>query len=306
MATIGAAGRRGIHLQGTIILAECEDEIRNELRSRLESLGHVVHDTTTVSEAADQARNGHGDIVVVDVDVPDGKDWDLLAQLRTEVAPVVVITREDDEESIQRAMNAGIHDQVAKPLRGLSVAARIAGALETSRLRGELNEERQRSKQRNGIDQLTGMMSRQRIEDLLSYTAAAANRYGHPLSIVLADLDHFAKLNRVHGSDAANHALSEIGHHLVADLRSSDMAGRWDGDEFLVILPHTDLRGATLFSRRLQMTFSELPVRLPSGIPVTLPASFGCAEGTNAVQMIERASERLTNAKRTGRNTVSY
>lgn len=289
---------------GSIVVAEVDEATRASICECLEAQGHAVVATTTLAEALAIGRSHGIDLVVVDVDIPDGRDWRALEHFGEHSGPVMLLTSFDDDDSVLRALDIGIHDQLSKPVRPAALVARVEAVLESRRLREALQAERLRLQQTSGIDPLTGMHTRTKMEEFLAFTAAAAARYGHALSVVLIDMDHLGKLANVHGDDAAKRVLAEVADHLAADLRKSDVAGRWNDDEFLVLLPHTDLKGAALFAERLRMTFAEMPVVLPNGTPATTSASFGCAQGTDVTALTASVEERVIDAKRSGRNVV--
>jgi diguanylate cyclase (GGDEF)-like protein len=160
-------------------------------------------------------------------------------------------------------------------------------------------------------DGLTGLLNHRAIVTRLDEEVQRAQRYETPLSIVLCDIDRFKSINDTYGHPTGDLVLREIAQRLHDSLRSSDMVGRYGGEEFLVILPNSELEEARVVANRLCEALAEKPVtaeKADRGIPVT--ASFGvacghevsgtaCAEG-----MVSLADTRLYEAKAAGRCCV--
>jgi diguanylate cyclase (GGDEF)-like protein len=173
------------------------------------------------------------------------------------------------------------------------------------RLRQEIEAIRKHNDVGGSIDELTGMNGARRLRDELAHHTATVRRYGGHVSIVLFDLDRFGATNEVWGHDAADHVLCEVGQRLVADVRTSDIVGRWRADQFMAILPCTNLMGASFFAERFRQVLCELPVPLADGSTIGVSASFGCAEGLDDVELVHAAEAAVGSAKRRGRNNVA-
>lgn len=156
-------------------------------------------------------------------------------------------------------------------------------------------------------DPLTGLANRTRALAELQTRFGLSVRYGRPLSVLMCDLDHFKQINDTHGHGAGDFVLQVFGERLRATLREADLAGRIGGEEFLVILPETDLNGARPFAERFRKVMAETPVPLSEGGWV-VTCSLGIAErtvgDTDAGQMLARADAGLYRAKVEGRNRV--
>lgn len=156
-------------------------------------------------------------------------------------------------------------------------------------------------------DPLTGLANRTRALGEFQTRFGLSVRYGRPLSVLMCDLDHFKQINDTHGHGAGDFVLQVFGERLRASLREADLAGRIGGEEFLVILPETDLGGARPFAERFRRTMADTPVLLP-GIDLVVTCSLGLAERTpgdlDAGHMLARADAGLYRAKVEGRNRV--
>lgn len=153
-------------------------------------------------------------------------------------------------------------------------------------------------------DNMTGCFSRHSGEELLDLQFILASRSNTPLSLAFIDLDHFKRVNDVYGHDAGDHVLATAANAIQEQLRMGDMAIRWGGEEFLVIMPNTTSRQACIALQRLRNHgFGQRP----DGSPIT--ASIGVAELNNKnveswVQLVELADARMYQAKNGGRDRV--
>ena len=183
-------------------------------------------------------------------------------------------------------------------MNAASLAAHAVVAFDNARLHGMV--ERQAL-----IDGLTGLANRRAAADALHAEAARAERLETPLSVVLADLDGFKDVNDVHGHAVGDAVLRVFAEVLRETLRESDVAGRWGGEEFLLLLPGADEEGAAQLAERVRVALAARDIPGVVGLRVT--ASFGVAEyagETNTEQLVAAADSALYAAKRAGKNRV--
>lgn len=154
-------------------------------------------------------------------------------------------------------------------------------------------------------DPLTGLANRGSTLAEYQHRFGLSLRYNRPLSVVVCDLDHFKRVNDTHGHGAGDFVLHTFGERLMANLREADLAGRIGGEEFLMVLPETDLAGARPFAERLRSAIAGTPMVLPSGL-ITITCSLGIAERTStdleAGQLLARADAAQYRAKALGRD----
>jgi diguanylate cyclase (GGDEF)-like protein len=181
-----------------------------------------------------------------------------------------------------------------------SLASHAAIALENARLHRIV--ERQAL-----VDGLTGIANRRQSEEALTAEIARADRLGTPLTIVLADLDDFKAINDAHGHAAGDDVLREFAAVLRATVRDSDLAGRWGGEEFVLLLPGADAVGGAQLADRIRSTFTERSFLGREGAVVSVTCSFGVAQhtpGTDERELFAAADRALYRAKREGKNRV--
>ena len=154
-------------------------------------------------------------------------------------------------------------------------------------------------------DALTGMANARAVQDTLKRMVAQAMRTGDPLTAVMVDLDHFKALNDVHGHERGNEALAAVGQVLTSGARTSDFAGRYGGEEFVLLLPNTDREGGVVLAEKLRHGIAQIV--LPE-LERAITASFGVAtlpdDGLDAATILRAADRALYQAKAEGRDRV--
>ena len=157
------------------------------------------------------------------------------------------------------------------------------------------------------VDGLTGLANRRQCEETLASELARVERFGGALALVVADLDWFKDVNDRYGHPSGDAVLREFAALLQESLRDIDLAGRWGGEEFLLILPGTDLAGGAQVSERIRLALAGRIVLSADGTPVPVTASFGVAAtppATTAAELFSAADAALYEAKRNGKNRV--
>jgi diguanylate cyclase (GGDEF)-like protein len=187
--------------------------------------------------------------------------------------------------------------------------SRLIMMLTASALSLALVSRSQRLLQLATSDHLTGLFNRGYVDDRLAMELSRARRYGKQLSIAVIDADRFKSLNDTHGHSAGDLVLRTIGATLRESFRQSDTAGRYGGEEFVVILPETDMEAAQRKVERLREQVASTPIALATrGEKIHMTISAGLAsypqEGEDAAELLALADERMFQAKREGRNRV--
>jgi diguanylate cyclase (GGDEF)-like protein len=181
-----------------------------------------------------------------------------------------------------------------------SLAAQVVVALDNARLHRMV--ERQAM-----VDSLTGLANRRSLEESLRSELARAARFADTVSVVLADLDDFKQVNDRYGHAAGDDVLRAFATALRKTVRESDVAGRWGGEEFALVLPGTDAAGGARLAERARATIEASRVEMPNGDLISVTASFGVAafpESRELGEILEAADSALYAAKDGGKNRV--
>jgi diguanylate cyclase (GGDEF)-like protein len=153
-------------------------------------------------------------------------------------------------------------------------------------------------------DELTKLYNRRYFNERLAEAMSAARRHDYPLSLIMIDLDHFKVVNDNYGHSAGDQVLKAFADLLRDMIRAEDVAARWGGEEFIIILPHTLCEAAAALAERIRDAFENIS---RSTTPIALSASFGVVQlriGEDEDSLIRRADDALYCAKHEGRNRV--
>ena len=169
-----------------------------------------------------------------------------------------------------------------------------------------LEEALRKERKKSGTDTLTRLPNRRAIDDFIRKQEAQYKRYGDDYSVVLFDIDHFKSVNDTYGHDAGDVILSSFGKMLRRYSREVDFVGRWGGEEFLVVLPKTDLKGATRFAEKLKEVVAKSKFMYKgTRIPITVSGGVADRRSNESMEaMLKRADENLYRAKANGRNRI--
>ena len=158
------------------------------------------------------------------------------------------------------------------------------------------------------VDSLTGLANRRLCTAALEKELARAERFGEPLALVLTDIDDFKDINDRWGHPTGDEVLKAFAETLQASVREIDLAGRWGGEEFALLLPGTDLSGGHDLAERVRRRIVRKKFTAPNGERIRVTASFGVAafpEATTQDQLVAASDGALYEAKRSGKNRVA-
>jgi diguanylate cyclase (GGDEF)-like protein len=233
----------------------------------------------------------------------------------TRFIPVLMLTARDQLRDKVHGLNVGANDYLAKPVQTEELEARIfvalraqARHLELQHRNGELETMLQDVERLAITDSLTGVFNRRRFSDVLEREVAVSRRYHHSLCCVLADIDHFKRINDAHGHGVGDQVLKQVARALAATLREVDLVARYGGEEFAFLLPHTDKSSAIVAVRRVAETLRGLTIAI-DGATFGVTASFGvsCTDDIPSAdpnELVRAADLALYQAKKNGRDRI--
>jgi two-component system cell cycle response regulator len=220
---------------------------------------------------------------------------------------IILLTANEKSEQIVRGLEAGADDYLTKPFDVEELKARIRAGRRILDLQDQLVSARDNLRVQATHDALTGIWNRGAIVELLQSELARSKRSGTRLAIIMADLDHFKKINDTYGHAAGDAVLCEATRRMTQNLRVYDAIGRYGGEEFLIVAPGCGKAEAMQVADRLREALCERPINLGSQFePVTASLGVAAAEpGMGMESLLSLADKALYAAKRSGRNVVS-
>lgn len=249
--------------------------------------------------------NGRYSVCLLDYRLGDRDGLELLREARAaeNTTPVVFLTADASDEIDDAAMEAGAMDYLVKgDLNPRILEHSIRYARKLGQTLGQLKLLATR-------DALTGLHNRREFDRMIAEESQRAARFGHPFALVMADIDHFKKLNDTHGHQVGDEVLKHVASLLAGQLRGVDRIARYGGEEFAILMVETDRKSAVDGMHRLFALLAETPCQPPGtelSLPVTLSAGLAVMpdDATSPEQLIAAADKALYAAKHAGRNRV--
>jgi diguanylate cyclase (GGDEF)-like protein len=220
--------------------------------------------------------------------------------------PVVFLTSRAGMTDVVAGLRGGAHDYLKKPFEAAELLARVGSAVHVKKLQDQLRQRNVELDRLSRTDALTGLYNRRHLDQELARLHTDSVRHQDPLCVLLLDLDHFKHVNDTFGHSAGDHVLHTFADRLRRELRAGDIGGRWGGEEFLVILPRTDLDGGLAKAERIRSVTEEEPIAA-AGQQIKVTVSGGCAlgPGESAEAIVQLADACLYQAKDAGRNRIA-
>ena len=300
-----------------ILVADDEPTNRSLIQRRLERTGYRVITAQNGQEAVEKAGEAAPDLIILDVMMPVMDGLQACRSIKDNEAtrdiPIIFLSARDETDVKVSALGIGANDYISKPFNAEELLARVEVALrlrfERDRLRESAEEARARAEmaqERSLTDPLTGLLNRYGLQISLAHELAEARRYNRPLSCLMIDVDRFKTINDTYGHITGDVALQQIASVLTQVVRRSDIVFRYGGEEFLALLPKTDLEGAVALAEKLR---EAVVARIFGDGEHTfyLTLSIGAAslsETESGNDLIARADIALYHAKERGRNRV--
>jgi two-component system, cell cycle response regulator len=259
------------------------------------------------------------DLILCDYNLPDANGIDLLGEIRKRCStPVIMVTGENVGHIAASAIRAGATDYVVKfgdylftiPLvieKNLAVAKIIK---EKEELRRQLEESNAQLEQMAATDPLTGLYNRRHFGRVLEQLFAETQRYANDLSCVMIDLDGYKQLNDGYGHQVGDQLLVMAGKVIAANMRRMDVAARYGGDEFVLLIPHAGAEDASQVADRIRNEYRASSAALlrkeHGGVTMSIGvASSRLVGAASGEQLLARADAALYGSKEAGRNRVT-
>ncbi|MBU6407036.1 MAG: PleD family two-component system response regulator [Alphaproteobacteria bacterium] len=293
------------HLGGDVLVVD--DNARQSAR-----INEALKDTHRVSAIGAESKGPPPDLIIVSTHAKSFDGLKVIAKMCSSVAmrhmPILAVVEPDDSKRALRALDLGAHDVITRPIDEDELRARARTLIRRKRYMEALRNTLDQGLELAVTDQLTGLYNRRFMQGQLAPLAQRAAHGGDPVSVALADLDFFKRINDNFGHDAGDAVLKEFALRLASNTRPTDFGCRLGGEEFLVIMPATSGDVAALAAERLRQQVAGSPFRLPDGRIIDVTVSIGVATAGPDDQtpdaLIKRADVALYQAKQEGRNRV--
>ena len=272
---------------------------------------------TLVAEDGDKAwdivqRNDAPNLAILDWMMPGMDGVEICRQARKtkrkEYLYIILLTAKGTKEDFLEGMEAGADDYTVKPLDLGELQVRMRAAERILDLQSELIGAQEALRLQATHDSLTGLLNRAAIRDMLESELARAQREDRTIAVIMADLDHFKRINDTYGHAAGDTVLRETAQRMRSTVRSYDAIGRYGGEEFLLLMPGCDLEVGPERAEKMRTRLADTPVKI-NGKDITVTLSLGLTAYTGEAPadiegIIRAADEAMYKAKRAGRNRV--
>jgi len=274
---------------------------------------HTVDLETNPAEALFRAADGDYDLLIVSLGLDNFDGLRLCSQVRslerTRHVPILAIADADNNPRLLRGLEIGVNDYLLRPIDSNELLARARTQIRRRRYTDHLRDNVQNSIEMAITDALTGLHNRRYMESHLATLAEQASSRGKPLALMMLDIDYFKSINDNYGHDAGDDVLREFAVRVRKSIRGIDLACRYGGEEFVIVMPETDLHVAGMVAERLRRSIAGEPFPVNKGarrIEVTISIGLSTLErkGEAVADVLKRADTALYRAKHDGRNRV--
>ncbi len=274
------------------------------------------HDVTVITdpqEALFSAAEDGYELVVMSTQLENFDALRLCSQIRslsrTRMLPILLVANPNEEAMLIRAIDMGVNDYILRPVDKNELVARTRTQIKRSRYNESLRDSVQQTVEMAIKDGLTGLNNRRYFDSHLKSAFDKAQVNGRPLSLLMVDIDHFKQVNDDHGHDAGDDVLREFAKRISKNVRNPDMSCRYGGEEFVLLMPDTDIQLACVVAERVRREVAAHPFIIDGGtkqINITVSVGASCIDGPDDTReaLLKRADEALYRAKHNGRNQV--
>jgi diguanylate cyclase (GGDEF)-like protein len=308
------------------------------LASIIEELGYECILAMSGEEAFKALTVDNPDLILLDIMMPGMDGYEVCETIKKDPKlidiPVIFLTAKADGEDIIKGFSVGGADYVLKPFNSSELKMRIKTHVELKRSKDKLNlvnteldntnsdllkaleAVKQKNEQLDDVlvelkltsitDPLTGLSNRRHIMEELEKVVASYKRYKNVFSLIIADIDFFKKVNDTYGHDCGDYVLQQVSKIFKQCLRKQDTLSRWGGEEFLLLIPHTDANGAIKLAERMRLLIDK-NILSYCGHDFSITVTFGVSsyiKDEKFDETIKRADSALYSGKESGRNCV--
>ncbi len=292
-----------------ILIVDDDKNVRNTMNEYVIAAGYSSRAVSCAEEALDLLESNTFQVVITDIILPAMGGLELTKTIKKDNdSDVIVMTGYSDDYSYEEAINIGASDFVIKPVRLEELMLRLRRVLKERQLTKERTRMMEKLQRLAITDGLTKLYNSRSFYSQLELEVDRFNRYGHPLALLLLDIDYFKKYNDAYGHLEGDKVLVRFSQIIKSCLRANDSAYRYGGEEFTVILPETGAEEALTVAQRIRANLEEEVFSPENGGNVTVTISIGVTEyhaKEELATFIQRADKAMYHSKQNGRNRVS-
>jgi len=298
---------------GKILVVDSDPRNAERVRGYL-AQKHDVDVLANPADAVFQLTDNNYELAVVSMALGDFDPLRVCSQMRTleqsRNLPIILMAEEADRPRVMRGLDLGVNDFIMRPIERNELAARVRTQIRRQRYAVELRESVNHTLALAVTDELTGLYNRRYFDRHLTLMLDKAREQHRDMAVMLIDMDFFKAVNDTYGHDTGDAVLREFALRLRRNIRGVDLACRYGGEEFVVLMPDTDYRQAQGVAERVRMAVAERSFEIASGRGLTITISVGLALNESQVDspeaLLKRADVALYRAKREGRNRVVF
>jgi len=291
---------------------------RRLLQASLTRAGHEVLEATDGMKAWELLQRDPLPMVITDWMMPELSGLELIQRIRLGIDNgifpsyiyIILVTAKDAKEDVVIGLDSGADDYLTKPFDPNEMRARVKIGIRIINLESRLRESLDQLHVMATYDSLTGLLNRRAVYERAQSEMERSIREERSISLVMLDIDHFKSVNDEHGHLTGDQALRLVAGTIAQNKRSYDWAGRWGGEEFLLVLPQTTLEEAGEIAERMRRSVAALSFPLAEGNYLNLRISLGVSSidanphTPTLGELLQQADDALYCAKNQGRNRV--
>lgn len=301
-------------MEPSVLVIDDSPGARRQILDGLKATGLFAsfHEAENVIEGFKIALSEPLDVIICDLDMPGMDGFKFLSMIKTrkelQDIPIILVTGIDDQDSKIRGLERGASDYLTKPFYPAELIARVKVQLKIKSLQDSLKKSNQALMELSNTDPLTKLSNRRFLMKTLEKELQRCERSQKSLALIMVDIDHFKSINDSYGHQQGDIVLKTLANQMKARLRDYDLAARFGGEEFALVLPETSLADAIRVADRLRTAVKDLrftgefaEIRLTISLGV---ATYPHNKIRTVDDLIREADRALYNAKEKGRNRV--
>ncbi|HEY0033421.1 MAG TPA: PleD family two-component system response regulator [Devosia sp.] len=298
---------------GSILVIDTDQRHAERLKNYL-APEHRVDILTQPADAVFQVTGAQYELAIVTMALTDFDPLRVCSQIRTlehtRNLPIILVSDETDKPRVVRALDLGVNDFITRPVERNELAARVRTQIRRHRYALELRQSVNNTMAMAVTDDMTGLYNRRYFDRHLGVMLGKAQGQERDMALMILDIDHFKSVNDNYGHDVGDTVLKEFAARLKRNIRGVDLACRFGGEEFVVLMPDTDYRQAEAIAERVRQSISERSFDIGAQRQLSVTVSAGVtlneARSDTPESLIKRADVALYRAKREGRNRVVF